>query len=160
MILETNIARMFVALSATNEAILYAKSPDELFRQVCGAALSSGDFLTAAILLVKAGTSDLELVAGAGQSTEQLRPLTISIDASKPEGLGLCGEAFRSQTPCISNDYINDERSLPWRKRAKEQHVGAAAALPLLRGGQSVGVFYVALREVGALDQQIVSLLT
>src|SRR3977135_2734223 len=122
MILETNIARMFVALSATNEAILYAKSPDELFRQVCEAALYRGDFLTTAILLVKAGTSNLELTAGVGQHIERLRASQISIDASMPEGLGLCGEAFRSQRPCISNDYINDERSLPWRKVLEERH--------------------------------------
>src|ERR1700730_7422821 len=160
MILETNIARMFVALNATNEAILYARSPDELFQRVCEAALSSGDFLAAAILLVKPGTGDLVVTAGAGGNIERLRTVDISIDENKPEGQGLCGEAFRSQKPCISNDYINDERSLAWRKRAKEQHVGAVAALPLLRGGRSVGVFYVALREVGALDQQIVSLLT
>jgi diguanylate cyclase (GGDEF)-like protein len=160
MILETNIARMFAALSATNEAILQAKSPDQLFQQVCEAALSSGDFLATAILLVKSGTSDLELTAGAGQNIERLRTIHISIDDSKPEGLGLCGEAFRNQRPCVSNDFINDERSLAWRKGVQEVHVGSAAALPLLRGGQSVGVFYVALRDTGALDQEIVSLLT
>jgi hypothetical protein len=32
MVLETSIARIFAALSATNEAILYAKSPEELYR--------------------------------------------------------------------------------------------------------------------------------
>jgi diguanylate cyclase (GGDEF)-like protein len=159
MILETNIARMFVALSATNEAILYAKSPDELFQQVCEAALSSGDFLAAAILLVKPGTSDLVLTAGAGPNIQRLRALDISIDESKPQGVGLCGEAFRGQRPCISNDYINDERSLAWRKGVRERHIGSAAALPLLRGGQSVGVLYVALRDAGALGPQIVSLL-
>src|SRR5258708_9258626 len=40
MILQTNVARTFAALSATNEAILYAKSPEELYRRVCG----GGDF--------------------------------------------------------------------------------------------------------------------
>ena len=38
MILQSNIARMFAALSATNEAILYARSPEQLFQQVCDAA--------------------------------------------------------------------------------------------------------------------------
>jgi hypothetical protein len=53
--LETNIARTFAALSATNEAILYAKSPEELYWQVCEAAFSSGDFLAAAIFFAGAG---------------------------------------------------------------------------------------------------------
>jgi diguanylate cyclase (GGDEF)-like protein len=160
MILETNIARMFSALSATNEAILYAQSPDQLFQQVCEAALSSGDILTTAILLLEPGTGNLRLVAGAGRDIEPLRAIEISIDASKPEGLGLCGEAFRNRKPCISNDYINDDRSLAWRKGIEERHIGAAAALPLLRQGQSVGVLLVYLRDPGALEQEIVSLLT
>src|SRR5690242_19790197 len=33
-VVSTDLARTFAALSATNEAILYAKSPDELYRKV------------------------------------------------------------------------------------------------------------------------------
>src|SRR3954468_6894759 len=160
MDLGTNIARMFAALSATNEAILYAKSPDQLFQQVCDAALSSGDFHSTAILLLKAGTSDLEMVAGAGHDVERLRATTISVDAGKPEGMGLCGEAFRDGTPCISNDFLSDSRSLAWRQAVERQHVGAAAAMPLLRNGQCIGVFHVRLHEAGALNPQMVGLLT
>ena len=65
-----NIARTFAALSATNEAILYAKSPDELYRQVCDAALSSGDFLATAIFLLEPGTSMLRFAAGFGEERE------------------------------------------------------------------------------------------
>ena len=35
---ETDTTRTLAALSATNEAILYAKSPEELYAQVCEAA--------------------------------------------------------------------------------------------------------------------------
>jgi diguanylate cyclase (GGDEF)-like protein len=159
MILESNIARMFAALSATNEAILYAKSPEQLFQQVCDAALASGDFLTTAIFLQQPGTSSLKLTAGAGRNVEQLHTIDISVDASRPEGNGLCGQAFRSQTPCVSNDYINDERSLAWRERAAVQEIGALAAMPLLRNGGSVGVFCVSLHAAGSLDEQTIALL-
>ena len=159
MILESNIARMFAALSATNEAILYAKSPEQLFQQVCDAALGSGDFLSTAIFLLAPGTSNLQLTAGAGGYVESLRSIDISIDASRPEGNGLCGEAFRSQAPCVSNDYVNDERSLAWRERIAQHPIGALAALPLLRNGQSIGVFCVSLRGAGTLDQQTIALL-
>src|SRR5258708_17212977 len=43
MILQTNVARTFAALSATNEAILYAKSPEELYRRVLGGGGFAGD---------------------------------------------------------------------------------------------------------------------
>src|SRR4051794_36615847 len=160
MDLGTNIARMFAALSATNEAILYAQSQDQLFQQVCDAALSGRDFRSTAILLPAPDSSDLVMVAGAGEQLEHLRSITISVDASRPEGKGLCGEAFREQRPCVSNDFASDARSLAWRKGLAERNIGAAAAMPLLRGGRSVGVLYVTMRQAGTLDPQIIALLT
>jgi diguanylate cyclase (GGDEF)-like protein len=156
--LETNIARTFAALSATNEAILYAKSPDELYRQVCAAAFSSGDFLATAIFLLEPGTNMLHLAAGFGEDIVRLRSIAISIVADTPEGSGVCGQAFRDQKVSISNDYLNDARSRAWRKGACDAHIGAAAALPLTCNGQSVGVLLVTRRKAGSLDDQIVSL--
>jgi diguanylate cyclase (GGDEF)-like protein len=156
--LETNIARTFAALSATNEAILYAKSPEELYRQVCEAAFSSGDFLATAIFLLEPGTNMLRLAAGFGEDIVRLRSIAISIVADAPEGSGVCGQAFRDQKVSISNDYLNDARSRAWRKGACDAHIGAAAALPLTCNGQSVGVLLVTRREAGSLDDQIVSL--
>jgi hypothetical protein len=109
--LETYIARTFAALSATNEAILYAKSPEELYRQVCEAAFSSGDFMATAIFLLEPDTGMLRLVAGFGEDIVRLRGIAISIVADTPEGSGVCGQAFRDQKVSISNDYLNDARS-------------------------------------------------
>ncbi len=159
MILETNIARRFAALSATNEAILYAKSPEELYRQVCQAAFSSGDFLATAIFLLEPGTSTLRLAAGFGEDIARLRRIDISILAGAPEGSGVCGEAFRERKVIVSNDFLNDARSLAWREGARKAHVGAAAALPLTCNGNCVGVLLVTRHDAGSLNDQIVSLL-
>ncbi len=159
MVLETNIARTFAALSATNEAILYAKSPEQLYRQVCEAAFSSGDFLATAIFLLEPGTDMLRFAAGFGDDIERLRAIDISMAADTPEGTGVCGQAFRDQKTCISNDYLNDRRSLAWREGATEAHIGAAAALPLTCGGRSVGVLLVTQRAAGSITEQVVSLL-
>ena len=69
--METNIARIFTALSATNEAVLYAKSPEELCRQVCEAAFSSGDFLATAIFLLEPDTDMLGFAAGFGEDFDR-----------------------------------------------------------------------------------------
>jgi diguanylate cyclase (GGDEF)-like protein len=159
MILETTIARTFAALSATNEAILYAKSPEELYRQVCEAAFSSEDFLATAVFLLEPETGMLRLAAGVGEDIERLRSIDISVVANTPEGSGVCGQAFRDQKLSISSDYLNDARSLAWRKGASEAHVGSAAALPLICNGRSVGVLLVTLREAASLNDEIVSLL-
>jgi diguanylate cyclase (GGDEF)-like protein len=156
---QTNITRTLAALSATNEAILYAKSPEELYRQVCEAAFSSGDFLATAIFLLEPGTDRLQLAAGVGADVVRLSKIDISVVADTPEGSGVCGQAFRDQKLIVSNDFLNDTRSLAWREGASEAHVGAAAALPLTCNGRSVGVLLVTLRDAGSLNDQIVSLL-
>ena len=159
MIFETNIARTFAALSATNEAILYAKSPEDLYQRVCDAAFSSGDFLAVAVFVREPGADLLRFVAGLGDDCARLRGIDISTSAKAAEGEGVCGQAFREQRPSISNDYMNDSRSLAWRDGAREGQVGAAAALPLTCNGLSVGVLLVTRREAGSFDDQIVSLL-
>jgi diguanylate cyclase (GGDEF)-like protein len=157
--LEMNLARTFAALSATNEAILYAKSPEDLYRQVCEAAFSSGEFLATAVFLLEPETNLLRLATGFGEDIARLRSIDISIAAGTPEGSGVCGQAFRDRKICISNDFLNDPRSLAWRQGASAAHVGAAAALPLTCNGRSVGVLLVTRREAGSLTDQIVSLL-
>ncbi|MCP3394526.1 GAF domain-containing protein [Bradyrhizobium sp. CCGB12] len=156
--MPTTLARTFAALSAINEAILYAKSPDELYQKVCDAGFSSGDFLAVAVFLVGPDGQRLRFAAGCGEDVARLRSLVITTEAGTPEGSGVGGEAFRDQKLCISNDYLNDPRSLAWRVGAASVEIGAAAALPLLCNGKSVGVLYVTRREAGSLSEQMVSL--
>src|SRR5262249_34969884 len=152
-------ARTFAALSATNEAILYAKSPEELYRKVCEAAFSSGDFLATAVFLLDEKTGLLRLATGFGEDIARLSSIDISTVAGTPEGSGVGGQAFRDRKLCISNDFLNDARSLAWRHGAEKSHVGAAAALPLICNGQSIGVLMVTKREAHSLTDQLVSML-
>lgn len=156
--MPTTLARTFAALSAINEAILYARSPDELYQKVCDAGFSSGDFLAVAVFLVEPDGPRLRFAAGCGDDILRLRSIVITTEAGTPEGSGVGGEAFRDQKLCISNDYLNDSRSLAWREGAAKAHIGAAAALPLLCNGKSVGVLFVTRSEANSLDEQMVSL--
>lgn len=156
--MPTTLARTFAALSAINEAILYAKSPDELYQKVCDAGFSSGDFLGVAVFLVGPDGRRLHFAAGCGDDVERLRSIGITTEAGTPEGSGVGGEAFREQKLCVSNDYLSDPRSLAWRESAAKAHIGAAAALPLLCDGKSVGVLYVTSGEANSLNEQMVSL--
>src|SRR5882724_2761187 len=109
------LVRMFAALSATNEAVLRINSQENLFQQVCEAALHSGNFVAAAILLRKSGTDTLKAVAAAGDDGE-LRAGTYSVSENSPAGHGLVGIAFRTCKPCVSNDLLNDERLKAWHQ--------------------------------------------
>ncbi|HKU08498.1 MAG TPA: GAF domain-containing protein [Bradyrhizobium sp.] len=157
--METDTARTLAALNATNEAILYAKSPEELYAKVCEAAFSCGGFLAATIFLHEAGTNLLRFAAGLGEDAARLRSIQISVDPNAPEGSGVGGQAFRDGKVCVSNDYLNDARSLAWRQGVADSHIGAAAAMPLTCNGKCVGVLLVTRREAGSLSEEIVSLL-
>src|SRR5690349_5771044 len=138
--LSTDLARTFAALSA-NEAILYARSPEELYGKVCEAAFSSGDFLATAVFLQAEGTDLLRLAAGFGEDIARLSRIDISVAAGTPEGSGVCGQAFRAREVVVANDFLNDPRSQAWRAGARKGQVGAAAAVPLTCQGRSIGVF-------------------
>ena len=109
--MKTSLARTFEALSATNEAILYAKSPAELYEKVCGAAFSSGDFLATAVFLVESGGNAIRFAAGFGEDIVRLRGIEITTVAGTPEGSGVCGQAFRDRPadsagcPCDECDW-------------------------------------------------------
>ncbi|MGY4450250.1 GAF domain-containing protein [Bradyrhizobium sp. i1.3.1] len=114
--------------------------------------------MAVAVFLVGPDGRRLCFAAGCGDDIARLRSLEITTDSGTPEGAGVGGEAFRNQKLSISNDYLNDPRSLAWREGAAKAHIGAAAALPLLCNGKSVGVLYVTRREAGSLNEQMVSL--
>jgi diguanylate cyclase (GGDEF)-like protein len=155
----SRVVKMFAALSATNEAILRINSKQELFQRVCDAALQSGDFLTAAIVTAEEGSDILKVTAAAGNDSE-IRARTYSSLATSPFGNGLVGIAFRTQKPCVSNDLLKDQRLKTWHHAAKNAGAGAAAAMPVIRGGESIGVLLVVIDETNALDEEAISLLS
>lgn len=150
-------ARMFAALSATNEAILRATTPQELYQRVCNAAVVGGKFKIAGALLANQDKS-LRVVAAASETGAIPSP-TISVDARSRRGHGLAGVAFRTGRPCISNDVVNDERLKPWREDSVRDGVGATAAVPIVNGGNSIGVFLFCAGQPGSITAQTVQLL-
>ena len=88
---KDRLTRMLASLSATNEAIMRAKSRDELFDLVCEAAAQGGKFTSTAISMVRPGREFLDIVAAAGPTADTTRNLKISILESLPEGRGISG---------------------------------------------------------------------
>ncbi len=152
------LSRMFAALSATNEAIIRVESPAELYQRVCDAAVHGGKFLGASICIPD-GNREAKIAGVAGPGADQLRAVRISVDPSTPEGRGLVGCAFRSLEPTISNDFLRDERTLPWHVQARHAGIAAGAALPLVREGKAIGVLLLYSTELDAFDAEIVALL-
>lgn len=152
------LQRMYSALSDTNAAILRASSRDSLYQTVCNAAVKGGRFSVAAILTPEGG--HLRVIAAAGHFSERLMALRVPLDRDVAEGQGLVGGAFNSLSPAISNDFMNDPRSLPWRELVTAGGVASAAAFPLLMRQQAVGVLLFYSFETGIFDDEIVGLLS
>ena len=155
-------SQMYAALSATNEAIMRAKSPDELFQQVCDAAVDGGKYAIAGVLLPETEGSWLRVAAASGgtrAAIEFLGKARISVDEARPEGRGPVGIAFREKTSWTSNDYLNDERTRPWHALVREEGIASNAAIPLIRRGYATGILLFFSSEKDAFDEDIVKLL-
>jgi len=158
MILDTNIARMFAALSATNEAILRATSEDELFQRVCDAAVFGGKLLGTGVLLAEPG-NHLRFVAGAGAGVDSFRGSISSTDEHSDEGHGLAASAFRAGRSFVTNDYINDHRLRRWHVEARRIGARSAAAVPIKRRGACVGALLFYLDQPNSLSTETIGLL-
>ncbi len=153
------LGRMYAALSATEEAILRTKTPDELYQRVCEAAVVGGELLTTAVLLKRPGEIKLKLAAGSGHGLKTLAETDISIDETEPAGRGLVGTACRTGQPCVSNDYCDDPNTAPWHALAQQIGIAAATAIPIKRGGETTGALLLYANQKHAFDEEIVGLL-
>ena len=153
------LGRMFAALSGTNEAIMRVASPDELYQQVCDAAVHGGKFLAASVCLADADSSDALIAAVTGPDADKMRSVHISLSEHTAEGRGLVGTAFRSGAACVANDFLKDERTSVWHAAAANAGIYSGAALPLVRDGRAFGVLLLYSSEINAFDEEIVELL-
>src|ERR1700676_965822 len=126
---KERISCMLAALSATNEAIMRAKSRDELFQLVWEAVVAGAKFTSTTIALIQPDSEFLKTVATTGPTADYIRTLRFSTSADRPEGRGLSGTAFRTGQPSISNDFQTDLRTSHWHGSATGTKSGAG--LPL-----------------------------
>jgi diguanylate cyclase (GGDEF)-like protein/PAS domain S-box-containing protein len=153
------LTRMFAALNATNEAILRAKSREELFELVCEAAVTGGRFTSTTIGLADPDSDFFRLVASAGPNAKAILDRHYAVTAARPEGRGLMGIAYRTGRPSISNDYENDENTSHWHKDARGWGVKSAATVPFFNRGRPVGVLLVHSVERDSFTPEFVELL-
>jgi diguanylate cyclase (GGDEF)-like protein/PAS domain S-box-containing protein len=137
--------RMYATLGATNEAIMRARSPEELYRQVCDAGVHGG-MISAAVLEPDASNEWVQVAAAGGE-------------LSRPLARELVATAIRSGRPCVSNDFLQEERTQPWHAAAAQSGVKAGAAIPFARNGRPAGALVLFSGRKRAFDEDVVRLL-
>ena len=145
--------QLYAALSQCNKAIVHCASEEELFLQICRAAVQFGGMKMAWIGLVDTETLMVRPAASFGDDTEYLRDLNISVDADSPFGRGPTGTAIRENQPFWCQDFLNDPVTIPWHERAARAGFAASASLPLHREGIVVGAFTLYSGEANAFDE-------
>ncbi|MFL6655849.1 MAG: EAL domain-containing protein [Sulfurifustis sp.] len=153
------MSRMYAALGSTNEAIMHARSAQELYQRVCDAAVNGGQFAAAAVLLPHASGGAMTVSAAAGTGIAALDETRVSVDETQPDGQGLVRVAYRTGKPAVSNNFQKDERMRRWHESAARIGLKAAAAVPLVHHHRTIGVLLLHSSEKRAFDDQVVKLL-
>ncbi|WP_312017248.1 EAL domain-containing protein [Bradyrhizobium sp. AUGA SZCCT0176] len=156
---KERLTRMLAALSATNEAIVRAKTRTELFELTCEAAANGAQFTCATIALAEPGSDFLRVVAASGPRAKAARALKVAVSPAYPEGRGLTGTAFRTKQACISNNYLADQERGAFHDIVRRAGSKSGAALPLLSRGHAAGVLLFMAAEEGIFTSEFVELL-
>ena len=150
------LTRVNVALAAANEAILRAKTQQELFESACRIAVEAGDFLIGTVFVIEPKTHRLQRAAVIGRAAELVDPVQPTFETAEASGKGLIAEACRTGKPAITNDYAADPRV---SARSARYPVGSAAAFPLHVEDELFGVFGLQHAERGAFSDELTGLL-
>jgi len=155
------VSRMLAALSATNEAIMRAKSREELYEMACEAASRGAKFTSTSILLAAPEDEDFTLVASAGPNAATARTQRYSTSEKHAQGRGLTGNAFRSGKPCIQNDLPGSVSAMVWKDNKPVDYVRprSGAAMPLFSQGRIVGVMMFMAPEFNVFTPEFTEIL-
>ena len=138
--LEQNLFlnRMYSTLAETNQLIARCASEAELFDRVCQIAVRYGELRLAWIGQSDPASGRIQPLARCSASRQferYLNELSVHVSASRPEGRGPVGVAWREGHAVFVQDFRQDPRMAPWRTEGAPVLWGSCAALPLRRGG-------------------------
>ena len=150
--------RLYAVLSQINQAMVRARSREEVFEMVCQAALTYQGFKLAWIGWVDPGSSEIAMVAHRGEIANMVRDLHLSV-LDQPAGQGPTGRAIREGRTALCNDLAHDPRMKHWHPLAAQCGVGAAAAFPIRVEDQVKGALVLYATEAGFFQAREVMLL-
>ena len=150
---------LYAALSETNKAIVHCTGEEDLFLQVCRAAVQFGGMKMAWIGMVDTQTDTVQPIASFGDDTGYLHQISVQADAGSASGRGPTGTAIREDRLYWCQDFQADPITVPWREHAARAGLAASASLPLHRNGIVVGAFTFYSGEINAFDEAARALL-
>ncbi|APV50724.1 hypothetical protein BWI17_14130 [Betaproteobacteria bacterium GR16-43] len=151
------LTQFYTALSRTNSAIVRIAEPAALYQEICDICVEYGGVKLAFIAI--AHGDHAEPVAAAGPGQRFLDGLDIPLDPTRPEGSGPIATAVREGRDYISNDFLGDPKTHPWRERALAIGTRSVAAIPFRCEGRIAGAISLHVGERDFFDEPLVALL-
>jgi diguanylate cyclase (GGDEF)-like protein/PAS domain S-box-containing protein len=150
--------RVYAVLSGINALIVRVSDRKELFGEACRIAVDLGGFPIAWIGEVDREAMQVRPVAWRGTDERLLGQIRMTIREDAPGGIGVVGRTVRDRKPVISNDIEHDPQ-VP-EKGAMARGARSMASLPLVVGGEGVGVLRLYSDVIGFFDDEEMKLLT
>ena len=154
------VRRLYGTLRLVNRAVARARNAEDLFRDVCEAAVDHGKFLFAWVGRYDAPTDCLVPVAQYGDEGQYLDGLKIfATYGNGPASRGPAATAFRTGKNCICNDFLAQPDTQFWWDRARHRGIRSAAVFPIRERNAVSGVFVVYADRPGFFQNEEVMLL-
>ncbi|MCQ8126972.1 sensor domain-containing phosphodiesterase [Methylomonas rivi] len=153
------LTQLYAALSQCNQAIVRCGNQQQLFSEICRAAVTFGGMKLAWIGWLDSESGKIKPVAWYGNDADYLQDIEISIDPDNPFGSGPTGTAMRDNRPFWCQDFQQNPATAPWRERGAKFDWKASAALPLHGNGGVVGALTLYAATVNAFDADARNLL-
>jgi len=140
---NAQLSNLYALLSHSNQAIIHAKTQESLFQTVCTDTVTYGEFALAWIGLPNKKTQELKICAVAGEASEYVNSLHLSIDPQSPLAKGPAGQAYLTQEIQYFMDFQTSLKSTPWHAAAKKYNLASAVGIPLKQEGEIVAILVI-----------------
>ena len=151
--------RALTALSAVNQSLVHATDEHELLSGVCQSIVRQSNYRMAWVgYLEHDEAKTIRVVAHDGLDEGYLEHAGI-VWADAERGRGPTGTAARSGQTQVIQNFLTDERVLPWRADAAKCGYNSSIALPLINAGKVFGVLTLYSGYTDAFGDEEVALL-
>jgi PAS domain S-box-containing protein/diguanylate cyclase (GGDEF)-like protein len=153
-----HLNRVYAVLSSIDGLIVRVRDRDELFREACRIAVEAGRFRLAWLGVMDRTSMLVNVVAWHGVDEEYIKAIQMALSDVGSVGRGLAGLAVNERAAIVSNDIAQDPR-ISLQKQSLERGMRSLVILPLVIGGEAVGVLGLYAGEVGFFDDEEMRLL-
>ena len=153
------LTQLYSTLSHCGQAIVHSANQDELFPQICRAAVAFGGFKMAWIGELDDADQVVTPIACFGEGAEYLDNVVISADPGSATSCGPACTAIREDRPVWYQDSDTYPITTTWKVFSQKYGWRASAAIPLHKNDQVVAIFNLYAGDVNAFDDDAKALL-